>query len=225
MQILFLVIGLVVGFFLGYLFISNKIKQRLDAEVQQHPVTTELRKSAERIAIEVIQERNEKIKNISALATAQQQVVSMQEKLTSQMQEMQALKEQLNLEFQNLANKIFDEKSEKFVQHNKDQMDTVLNPFKEKLKDFEKKVEDVYKEENKERINLKAEIKMLSDMNKQLSTDANNLTTALKGSNKQQGDWGELILEKVLERSGLQRGVEYDVQLSTSNEDGVAHKA
>ena len=96
----------------------------------------------------------------------------------------------------------------------------MLSPFRQKLTDFENKVEKVYKEENNERINLKAELKLLSDMNKQLSTDANNLASALKGSNKSQGNWGEMILEKILERSGLTAGQEYEVQTSDQNQDG-----
>jgi len=219
MEIILLIIGLLIGFVIGFLYMKNHKPAVVEQDIHAHPVTIELRKSAERLTIDIKLEREEKEKHIRSLAASEQQVISMKDKLDSQVKEVQELRTQFHLEFQNLANRIFEEKSEKFTQHNKEQMDTVLNPFKEKLKDFETKVEKVYNDENKERINLKAEIRLLSEMNKQLSTDANNLATALKGSNKSQGNWGELILEKILERSGLQRGVEYDVQHSSSNID------
>jgi len=96
----------------------------------------------------------------------------------------------------------------------------LLRPFRENLKDFETKVEKVYKEENTERINLKAEIKLLSELNKQISSEANNLAVALKGDNKTQGNWGELVLESILEQSGLREGQEYILQHSTHNTEG-----
>ncbi len=220
MVIVYILVGLVVGMVIGYLFLSMRMQQRLNDSVQQHPVTVELRKNAEALLAEIKLERDAKLSFATKHATAEAELLGLQAKLDNQVKEVKELKDQFKLEFENLANKIFQDKSEKFTQHNREQMDTVLNPFKEKLRDFENKVEKVYKEENTERINLKAELKQLSELNKQLSSEANNLATALKGSNKHQGNWGEMILEKILERSGLQPGVEYETQTTDENASG-----
>src|ERR1019366_2101430 len=134
--------------------------------------------------------------------------------------ELENINKKYTTEFENIANKILDEKSKKFTDQNKTNLDIILNPLKEKIKDFETKVEKAYKTESDERITLKAEIKNLIDLNKQVSEDANNLAKALKGDNKKQGNWGEVILEKVLERSGLVKGQEYVTQFSTNNSEG-----
>ena len=149
------------------------------------------------------------------------------EKFKAQDEKYKTLKEELETvhkkysnEFELIANKILDEKSQKFTDQNKTNLDIILNPLKEKIKDFEAKVDKAYKDESAERITLKTEIKHLIDLNKQISEDANNLANALKGENKTQGNWGELILEKVLERSGLVKDQEYRLQFSTNNDEG-----
>jgi len=119
-----------------------------------------------------------------------------------------------------LANKILEEKSQKFTEQNRTNLDVILAPFKEKLKDFEQKVDQTYKAESAERITLKTEIKYLVELNKQVSEEANNLANALKGDNKQQGGWGEMLLEKILERSGLKEGEEFKTQFTTTNNEG-----
>ena len=125
---------------------------------------------------------------------------SQNEKLTTQKKEIEELQKKFTLEFENIANKILDEKSKKFTEQNKTNLDIILNPLKERIKEFESKIDKNYQEENKERISLKTEIKLLTELNKQISNEANNLATALKGDNKKQGNWGEVILEKILER-------------------------
>jgi DNA recombination protein RmuC len=115
-------------------------------------------------------------------------------------------------EFENLANKIFEQKSERFSQQTRTSLDTLLNPFRDQLQDFRKRVEDVYTTETKDRQALRSEIKSLQDLNRQITEEAANLTKALKGDKKVQGNWGELILEQVLERSGLRKGMEYETQ-------------
>ena len=130
------------------------------------------------------------------------------------------MQQKFTKEFENLANKILDEKSQKFTEQNKNQLDIILNPLKDKIRDFEQKVENVYKVESAERNSLKGEIKSLIELNKQISEEANNLVKALKGDPKKQGNWGELILEKILERSGLVKDEEYKMQVSTQNEQG-----
>lgn len=220
MVLLYILLGLASGFVIGYLLVSLRSQKEVETRVQLHPITNELRRTVEQLQTELKSEREEKQKYSTALATAKAELEGLKEKLETQLKDVQELKIQFKVEFENLANKIFEDKSEKFKQENRDQLDIVLNPFKEKLRDFENKVEKVYKEENSERINLKAELKQLSELNKQLSGDANNLATALKGSNKHQGNWGEMILEKILERSGLQQGVEYETQLTDENASG-----
>lgn len=220
MEILLLVIGIIIGIVIGFLFVSQKKRSEVDAAMRNHPLVDELRKNIEFADTQFQKERNEKEKKIAELATAQQQLASMTERLELQMGEVEKLRKNFQQEFENLANRIFDDKSEKFKAQNKEQLDALLNPFKDKLRDFEKKVDDVYKEENKERITLKAELRHLAELNKQLSSEANSLTIALKGDNKTQGNWGEVMLEKILERSGLIEGEGYRTQVSTTNAEG-----
>src|SRR5690554_6728004 len=125
----------------------------------------------------------------------------------------------LKQEFENLANRIFDQKSERFSQQSKTSLDSLLNPFRDQLQDFRKRVEDVYTTETRDRQALRSEIKSLQELNRQITEEAVNLTRALKGDKKVQGNWGELILERVLERSGLRKGVEYETQGSYRDDD------
>ncbi len=122
--------------------------------------------------------------------------------------------------FENLSNKILEEKSKKFTEQNKTNIGEVLNPLREQLGDFRKKIEDVYDKETKDRLSLYHEITNLKSLNEQMSKDAINLTKALKGDSKKRGDWGEVILERVLEDSGLKNGREYEVQGSYRDESG-----
>nr|WP_243402330.1 DNA recombination protein RmuC [Tamilnaduibacter salinus] len=145
-------------------------------------------------------------------------------------EERRATKEKLDLlernrdslkqEFENLANRIFDQKSERFSKQTKSSLDTLLNPFREQLQDFRKRVEDVYTHETKDRQALRSQIESLQKLNREITEEASNLTRALRGDKKVQGNWGELILERVLERSGLRKGVEYETQGSYRDGDG-----
>ena len=129
-------------------------------------------------------------------------------------------KDKMGEAFENIANKIFDDKSKKLIDNNKESLSTVLNPLQDKIRQFEKRVEDTYDKESKERFSLAREIKQLQEMNMQISEDAVNLTNALKGDNKAQGSWGEMILETLLENSGLVKGREYEVQVSLQSTEG-----
>ena len=129
-------------------------------------------------------------------------------------------RESLNAEFKNLANEIFDAKQKSFKEQNQMQMDGLLKPLGEKIKDFEKRVEETYDRESKERFSLAKEVRDLQTLNVRISQDAVNLTNALKGENKTQGTWGEVILERVLEKSGLEKGREYEVQVNLKNSQG-----
>ncbi len=129
-------------------------------------------------------------------------------------------KEQLTKDFENLANRIFNEKQEVFRRQSQSTMETTLSPLREQLGQFRKKVEDVYEKENLQRQSLLHEITHLKDLNKKMSEEAINLTRALKGDKKAQGNWGEVILERVLEDSGLRKGREYETQVKLADEDG-----
>lgn len=134
--------------------------------------------------------------------------------------EVNLIQNQLSLQFQNLAQKIFEEKSTRFSDQNHKQLSVLLDPLKERIKDFEKKVDDVYSQERFERGHLKGEISKLIELNQSMSQEAHNLVTALKGENKTQGNWGELILENILERSGLRKNEEYFTQETVKNNEG-----
>jgi DNA recombination protein RmuC len=133
-------------------------------------------------------------------------------------------KEQMKCDFQNLANKILEEKTAKFTEQNKTNLDALMSPFRDQLSEFKKRVEDVYDKESKDRVSLYVEIGRLKELNQKISEDAINLTNALKGDNKAQGNWGELALERVLEMSGLQKGREYETQVHTHDEDGSGYR-
>ena len=193
MEILLLIIGLLIGALIGFLLAKNR----------QSPVASNTRE------IDLTRE----------LATQTAINKGLEEKLNTQKGELDKLQKTFVSEFENLANKILDDKSKKFTEQNKTNLDAILNPLKENITKFEKKVDDTYKAEASERNSLKGEIKALVTLNKQISEEANNLAKALKGDTKKQGNWGEIILEKVLERSGLQKGAEYEMQVSMTGDD------
>ena len=129
-------------------------------------------------------------------------------------------KKQLTEQFKNLAQEILEEKSQRFASQNQQNLDLILKPLQEKITDFRKRVDDVYSEEVKERASLQSEIRSLTDLNKKMSEDATALTKALRGDSKASGNWGELVLETILEHCGLRKGYEFDVQDSKRNQDG-----
>jgi DNA recombination protein RmuC len=146
---------------------------------------------------------------------------NLQEKLETQKAELEDLQKKFTTEFENIANKILEKNSEKFTAANQKNITEVLNPLKEKINLFEKKVEDTYQKGLKDQTDLRAELKKLHDLNSKISEEANNLTRALKGDVKKQGNWGEVVLERILERSGLNEGEQgYQKQFSDTSEDG-----
>ncbi|AEH01855.1 DNA recombination protein RmuC [Lacinutrix sp. 5H-3-7-4] len=136
-------------------------------------------------------------------------------------EELEERQKQLRTDFENLANKILDAKSEKFTLQNKENIKNILNPLQEKIQIFEKKVDDTHKENFGLHSALKTQLEGLKELNQQMTKEATNLTKALKGDNKMQGNWGELVLERVLEKSGLEKDREYYVQQSFTREDGT----
>ncbi len=143
-----------------------------------------------------------------------------QDKFAEQKEELEAIKSQFNKEFQLLANSILEEKTQRFTQHNQEQMNLLLNPLKEKIKSFEEQVAKSYQQESAERHVLKGVVEQLMQQSVQIREEANNLAKALKGDNKKQGNWGEIILERVLERSGLIKDQEYKLQASVQEIGG-----
>jgi DNA recombination protein RmuC len=142
------------------------------------------------------------------------------ERNREQKQEVEQLQEKFTKEFENLANKILEEKTNKFTEQNKENLKNILSPLQDKIQLFEKKVEDTHKESIDYHAALRQQILGLKEMNAQMSKETLNLTKALKGDSKMQGNWGELILERVLEKSGLEKGREYEVQQSFVTEEG-----
>jgi DNA recombination protein RmuC len=144
---------------------------------------------------------------------------ALEEKLLEHRKEFEDLQARFTVEFKNLANEILEEKSKKFTEQNKINLNDILKPLGEKIKDFEKKVEEVYDKESQQRFSLKEEVKRLAELNQQVSKETSNLTKALKGDSKSQGIWGEIILESILEKSGLVKDREYFIQESFKGEN------
>lgn len=186
---------------------------------RQHAIST-LNEERQKALAELNMEKEKLSKAESRIARAEEVFKSQEERYNTLKADLENVHKKYSTEFEVIANKILDEKAHKFTEQNRSNLDVILNPLKENIKRFEEQVQRSYKTESDERITLKAEIKNLVDLNKQISEEANNLTKALKGENKTQGNWGELILEKVLERSGLVKDQEYRLQFATSNEAG-----
>ncbi len=144
----------------------------------------------------------------------------LEERLNTQKKEIEEFRQKSQVEFENLANRILDEKVNKFTQSNKENIDQILKPLGENLNQFKRKVEETYDIESKQRFSLEERVRELIDHSNKISQEANNLTNALKGQAKKQGNWGEIILESILEKSGLQKNREYKIQISQQNEDG-----
>jgi len=149
---------------------------------------------------------------------------ALQEKLDKKEKEIIQTEEKLRETFQNLANKILEDKTEKFTEQNRKNLDLLLKPLGEKIQAFQTKVEETYDKESKQRFSLEKEIKNLAELNLKISEDAKNLTTALKMDPKKQGNWGELVLERVLESSGLVKGLEYEREFSTRAYQGDPYR-
>lgn len=233
----YLIIGLAIGGVFSWIIASLVIKSKTVSKRSYEELTeknislrTDLIVSNERLSdmeSEVERYRLE-LKNISKeyneinslLASTIADNNSLQEKLENQKIEISELHKQFNLEFENIASRILEEKTEKFTNINRLNLDSILKPFGENIDSFRKKIEDVYLNESRERFSLGQELKNLKEMNDRLSNEANNLTLALRGNSKVQGDWGELILENILEGSGLVKGREYFIQEHLRDDDG-----
>lgn len=161
---------------------------------------------------------------LAQLAAREQQIYHLENTLQTQKGEVEQLQTRFKTEFENIANRLLEEKSQRFTAQNAQQLQTVLHPLKEKIKEFEENVDRKFLEETREKSSLKKELEQLHQLNQQLSHDAHNLTNALKGQSKVQGDWGELQLETLLEKSGLQKGIHFLMQATFRDDDGAAKR-
>lgn len=171
---------------------------------------------------ELIHLQNEKQDLIILRSELSSKNENLQTLLETQKEEVAKMQELAKSEFQNLANKILDEKSEKFTALNQNNLKTILEPFQEKIAELRNKVGETYDKESKERFSLGEKVKELALLNQQISEDAKKLTRALKGESKTQGNWGEMILESILEKSGLVKGREYFLEHELRDEDNKA---
>ena len=230
-DLIWLAIALITGFILGFLPAILLAKSRIEAARQagrQEPAT-ELATLEERLAsrdarlqqLETeLKEKQAKLDELAQLRTGLERdksrlAAELQEQAKSAEEKLQVLndaKKELQAQFENLANQIFDAKTKSFAEQSRANLDSILNPFKEKIIEFEKQVSESYANEGKERHSLIKEVQRLQELNQKLGEDAENLTKALKGDSKAQGTWGEIILERILEESGLRKGIEYDSQ-------------
>lgn len=159
-------------------------------------------------------------KTHAQLAARDQHIFHLQESLGSLKSETEQLQKRFQTEFENVANRLLEEKSNRFTEQNARNLTNILTPLREKIKDLEDNIDRKFSEESREKTSLREELKQLQLLNSQLSSEAHNLVSALKGQSKTQGDWGELQLETILEKSGLQKGVHFETQASMRDEAG-----
>jgi DNA recombination protein RmuC len=218
MDIIFLLIGLLIGASASY-FITKYRNQSSSGKLEER--NSILENELVNLKSELSSERSRVLNLNSGLAAKNSDYNNLQLKLSEQEKGIEDLQRKFSMEFENLANKILEEKSKKFTEQNKTNIDDILKPLGERIKEFEKKVNDVYMSETRERASLAEQLRILQELNQQMSKEATNLTKALKGDNKVLGNWGEFILESILEKSGLEKGREFTIQESIRGEDGV----
>ena len=246
MEIIYILVGLIIGFAFGLLLslyknkaILNAMQLKLqEAEINKMTQIAESDKAKEiaedrlkqlkvdyEIVLSQLQlERNKSEELGKRISKAEVEFRNLMEKLTTQKAEMEELQNKFTTEFENVANKILKNHSEEFTKTNVKNIGEILNPLKEKLGEFEKKVNDAYDKELRDKVSLREEVKKLYELNTKISDDANNLTKALKGDSKKQGNWGEFVLEKILERSGLTKGIEFEMQVSVKSDEGKRYQ-
>ena len=193
-----------------------KISAENNAQIQKIAEQNELNQKQNN---EIKDLQNEKNNLIALKSELSAQNESLQKLLDSQKEEIVKIQEEAKLQFENLANKILEEKTEKFTTLNQNNLKTILEPFQEKISELKNRVNEAYEKENKERFSLAEKVKELAELNQQISEDAKKLTRALKGESKTQGNWGEMILESILEKSGLVKGREYFLEHQLTDEN------
>ncbi len=224
MDILILIIGIAVGVIIGWL-LAKVLRPDMNSELDaNNSVSLDRFNDLQNRLNSVLEEKtkvdDEVIRLSSELSRWTERHEQMELRLKEQKGEIGQLQDKFKNDFKVLAQEILEKTGNTFKEQNKEQIGTILAPFKEKLENFEKKVEETYEKGKAETISLKSEVKMLSEQSAKLSKDAENLTKALKSDVKAQGNWGEVILERILEKSGLTKNQEYFIQNSITTEDG-----
>ena len=217
MEIIFLITGLLIGAVSAWLISSFGYKGEV-SRVEERSLILEQDKS--NLEKNLNSERQKVLELNSKLSSLQSDYSNLQQKLAEQKAEVEELQQKFTKEFENLANKIFDEKTTKFSEQSKNNLEGILKPLREDISKFQSKVEETNKESIDRFASLRQQLSMLKDMNQQITQEAKNLTEALRGQSKTQGNWGEFILESILEKSGLVKGREYVVQESITAESG-----
>jgi DNA recombination protein RmuC len=229
------IIALAIGIFIGkMLFLGKSQSEKASLEEKVNGLMSQINQLKEQFQnernqfekqltdsnVEKETIRKEKESLAIQLSKKETDFENLWERNKEQKQEVEQLQEKFTKEFENLANKILEEKTTKFTEQNKENLKNILTPLQDKIQLFEKKVEDTHKESIDYHAALRQQILGLREMNEQMSKETLNLTKALKGDSKMQGNWGELILERVLEKSGLEKGREYEVQQSFVTQEG-----
>jgi len=219
-----IIFGIIIGGIIVFFYIRNRTVHNTSFEHLENYISKDLYEVEKSRLTSVENDMKEKDNLIidlkSEIAKKDENLSNLNERLDKEKKLLKEQHDQLKTEFENLANEILDKKSEKFVKQNKENLDKILDPLAEKIKSFEKSVQEKYENEIKGRSGLEEQIKNLTQLNQQLSSDAVNLTNALKGDSKTQGDWGEFRLEVLLEKSGLEKGIHFEMQTSFVDEDG-----
>lgn len=226
MELLYLGIGALLGVAIGYLLAIVRRTPPPPPPIPVHEAT--VLQVVHDTALKRIEQLEEQLEtkeieclDLSKVIGEREQIIAHQkERLEEKSAQTYQLQEQLRLEFAHTANALLEEKSEKFTAQNQVNLNAILQPLEQRIREFEQQVSHFYGDENKERASLKEQIRSLTALNQQMTTEAQNLTRALKGDTKAQGDWGELILERILEKAGLRAGSEYLTQQSYHNADG-----
>lgn len=221
LAIVFIVAGYFIGIYIQQLKTKSSQSTLLEREQQLKNNLTHLNDQLANSVEEKNELRLHKEQLNSQLIRHEAEIQNLQNKNKEQKDEVEKLQEKFTKEFENLANKILDEKSIKFTEQNQKNIKNILHPLQEKIQLFEKKVEESRKENYGIHQALKEQLMNLQNQNLKITQEAENLTKALKGDSKMQGNWGELVLERVLEKSGLEKDREYSVQQSFTREDGT----
>ena len=218
------IIALLIGTYIGKLLSKISYEKTNAGLLERNNILSETKLQAEKTILQLQDEQKqlhlEKQEIVKVNIQQDAAIKTLNEKLSVQKEELDAIQDKFTKEFENLANKILEEKSTKFTEQNKENLKTILNPLQEKIKLFEDKVEKTHKESIDYHAALRQQIIGLKELNEQMSKEAVNLTRALKGDSKTQGNWGELVLERVLEKSGLEKDREYFLQQSHTTEEG-----
>lgn len=246
MEILYIILAFIFGAILAYFIVkSSSVSRKSHDELNQNftkkeaefnkvlaEISAENKAQNQKIAeqqelnfkqnTEIKELQNDKNQLIGLKSQLSAQNENLQKLLDSQKEEIAKMQEVAKTEFQNLANKILEEKTLKFTEQNQQNLKTILEPFQEKVLELKNRVNEAYEKENKERFSLAEKVKELAELNQQISEDAKKLTRALKGESKTQGNWGEMILESILEKSGLVKGREYFLEHQLTDENNKA---